>query len=359
MNSHVIPINQMRVPYVRTGYESIVPIKAGDKFAIIAEDDGSVVKVTKTSMDVKYKKLGNKSYKISSWTTKEESEACYTHIMVPNLKEGDKFIKDDTLIYNSSFFEPDIFNPNRVLYRQGDLVTVALLEDSETHEDSAGISKRLNERLGTNVTKVKSIIIDVKDTVLNLVSAGDKLEPTSSLFVLTDSINIDKKLSPEVLKTLENIKSKSPKAKVKGVVNKVVVMYNAELDDMSDSLRDIVNESDKKLKSTTGYTGRVNSGYSIKGIPLNEGQAEIKIYINVNDNMGIGDKAIFGNQMKFTVGDIFESDMVTEDGTEIDAIFSLRSIAARIVASPISVGTTGLVLEKLQQKVVDMYFSKK
>lgn len=349
----------MKVPYIRTGYETIIPIKAGDKFAIVAEDSGVVTKVTKTSMEVKYDKLGVKSYKISNWTTKEESESCYTHVMVPNLKEKDKFVKDDTLIYNSSFFSPDMFNKNRVLYKQGDIVTVALLEDSETYEDSAGISKRLNTRLGTNVTKVKSIIVDVKDTILNLVNVGDKLVPTSSLFTLTDSLIMDKKLDPEVIKTLENIKSKTPKAKVKGVVNKIVVMYNCELDDMSDSLRDIVGESDKKLKAATGYTGRVNSGYSIQGKPLNEGQAEIKIYINVNDNMGIGDKAIFANQLKFTVGDIFESDIEAEDGTPVDATFSMRSIAARIVLSPISIGTTSMVLEKLQEKACELYFGKK
>lgn len=357
-NSHVIPIKEMKVPYVRTGYESIVPIKAGEKFAIVAEDDGKVTKVTKTSMEVEYKKLGKKSYKISNWSSKEESETCYTHTMAPNLKEGDKFIKDDTLIYNTSFFSPDVFNKNRVLYRQGDVVTVALVEDAETYEDSAGISKRLNTRLGTNVTKVKSFVIDAKDTVLNLVKVGDELTPTSTLFTITDTILSNRQLDPEILKTLENIKSKSPKAKVKGVVNKIVIMYNTELDDMSESIRNIVDESDKKLKLQTGYTGKVNSGYSIKGIPLNEGQVEIKIYINVNDNMGIGDKAIFGNQLKFTVGDIFESDIVAEDGTPIDATFSMRSIAARIVLSPIQLGTTSMLLEKLQEEVCKVYFGK-
>ena len=354
--SHVVPINEMRVPYVRTGYESIIPIKAGNKFAIVAEDNGKVIKVDKSSMKVKYDKQGEKTYKIISWTTKEESETCYTHVMVPNLQEGDKFIKDDTLIYDSLFFEPDIFNKKRVVYKQGSLVTVALMEDSQTHEDSAGISRELNTRLGTNITKVKSIIVSADDTILNMVKPGDKLEPSSILFTITDSIVTNKKLDPEVLKTLENIKSNSPKAKVRGVVDKIVIMYNTELDNVSDSLYDLIKESDRRLKITNGNTGRVNAGYSVRGVSLVEGQVEIKIYIKVQENMGIGDKAILGNQMKFTVGDVFESDMITEDGTKIDAIFALRSIAARIVNSCMLMGTTGMVLEKLQDKVVDMYF---
>lgn len=355
-NSHVIPINEMRVPYVRTGYESIIPIKAGDKFAITAEDSGVVLKVDKSSMKVKYDKKGEKSYKITSWTTKEESEACYTHVMVANLKEGDKFIKDDTLIYNSSFFEPDIFNKKRVLYKQGNLVTVALMEDAQTYEDSGAISKKLNTRLGTNITKVKSIVVNANDTIINMVRPGDKLEPNSTLFTITDSIMTNKKMDPEVLKTLENIKSKSPKAKVRGVVEKVVIMYNCEQDDLSDTLYELVKESDKRLKSDNGYTGRVNAGYSVRGVSLIDGQVEIKIYIRAADQMGIGDKAIFCNQLKFTVGDIFDSDIVSEDGTEIDATFAYRSINARIVNSATLIGTTSMVLEKLTEKVLDMYF---
>ena len=354
--SHVVPVNEMRVPYVRTGYESIIPIKAGDKFAIVAEDSGKVIKVDKSSMKVKYDKKGEKTYKIISWTTKEESETCYTHTMVPNLQEGDKFIKDDTLIYNSSFFEPDIFNKKRVVYKQGNMVTTALMEDSQTHEDSAGISKELNTRLGTNITKVKSIVVSAKDTILNMVKPGDKLEPSTILFTITDSIITNKKLDADVLRTLENIKSKSPKAKIRGVVDKVVIMYNSELDDVSDSLYDLIKESDKRLKATSGYTGRVNAGYSVRGVSLVEGQIEIKIYIKAEDKLGIGDKAIIGNQMKFTVGDIFESNMVSEDGTDIDLIFALRSINARIVNSALLMGTTGMVLEKLTDRVVDIYF---
>lgn len=352
----MVPVNEMRVPYVRTGYESIIPIKAGDKFAIVAEDSGKVIKVDKSSMKVKYDKKGEKTYKIISWTTKEESETCYTHTMVPNLQEGDKFIKDDTLIYNSSFFEPDIFNKKRVVYKQGNMVTTALMEDSQTHEDSAGISKELNTRLGTNITKVKSIVVSAKDTILNMVKPGDKLEPSTILFTITDSIITNKKLDADVLRTLENIKSKSPKAKIRGVVDKVVIMYNSELDDVSDSLYDLIKESDKRLKATSGYTGRVNAGYSVRGVSLVEGQIEIKIYIKAEDKLGIGDKAIIGNQMKFTVGDIFESNMVSEDGTDIDLIFALRSINARIVNSCILIGTTSMILEKLQENVTKMYF---
>lgn len=349
----------MKVPHVRTGYEAIIPIRAGQRFVIVAEDDGQVTKVTKSEMEVNYKTLGTKKYKIKSWTTKEESDACYTHIMVPNLREGERFIKDDTLIYDSSFFEPDIFNPKRVVYRQGDEVTVALLENPETYEDSAGISKKLNKRLGTKVTKIKSITLMNTDEVYNLKAIGTKLEPSDVLFSVIDSGLTNLQTDAKTIEILKNLNTKSPKAKVKGVISKIVLKYNTDITNLSKSLQEIAMVSDKQLKADTGYTGNVvGMGYSIRGVPLLENQAELKIYIDVDNGMGTGDKLILSNQAKATVGEVYDHTITTEDGTEVELTFAYRSIANRIINSPLLIGTTSMVLEKLEEKVLDMYFGK-
>ena len=359
-NAYIIPINTMRAPYVRTGYEAIIPIRAGERFVVIAEDKGTVIKVTPSQVEVEYgsgTKKYKKSYKYKNWTTKEESDACYTHIMIPLVKEGDKVDKDDTLIYDKLFFEPDIFNPKRVIYKQGDLITVVLTEDLETYEDSASISHRLNSELGTVVTKVKSIIINAEDNVMNLVKPGDKVDTNDVLLSKMSSMISPDKLDKRQLELLKNLGTVSPKAKVRGVINKIVVRYNCEYKALSKTLRDIVDITDKKLKSDTGYTGQVlRNNYTIKGVPLKENEVEIKIYINVDTGMGIGDKLVLGNQLKATVGEVFSNEITAEDGTPIDCKFSYRSISARIVNSSGLMGTLGMCLEKLTEKVLDIYF---
>lgn len=358
-NGHVVHINDMKVPHVRTGYEAIIPIRAGSRFVIVAEDDGVVTKVTKSEITVKYDKLGSKSYRIKDWTTKEEAEACYTHIMVPNLNVNDKFIKDDTLVYDSLFFEPDIFNPKRVVYRQGGEVTVALVENPETYEDSAGISKRLNTRLGTTVTKIKSVTLANTDEVINLKKVGDKVTPNDILFSIIDTGLTKLQLDSKTLDILKNLNTKSPKAKMKGTISKIVLKYNTDITNLSESLKEIAEMSDKQLKQDTGFTGNVvGMGYSIRGVPLLENQVELKIYINTDSDMGIGDKAILSNQLKFTVGEVYENDITAEDGTPIDLTFSLRSISARIVLSPLLNGTTSMVLDRLEKKAIETYFGK-
>lgn len=358
MQSHTVPVNSMRVPYVRTGYETIIPVRSNEKFVVSAKEDGVVTDLTDKEMTVTYNSKKKATYRIRTWTSKEESETCYTHQQVPNFKKGDKFVKDDSLIYDKLFYEPDIFNPNRVIYKLGDIVTVALMEDSDTYEDSATISRKLNHRLGTTVTKAKSIIVNATDTILDIKTIGSKVEPTEPLMVITDSNLPVDKLDEETIEILKNLKSMAPSAKIRGTISKIEVRYNCELADMTESLKSITMASNRRLKEEYGYDGKVTSGYSIEGKPLLPGEVQIKMYIITTQGMGIGDKAILGNQCKFTVGEVFDNQLEAEDGTDIEVTFSYRGINARIVNSAMLMGTTGMVLEQLKNRAVELYFGK-
>lgn len=347
----------MRAPAVRTGYESIISVRADDKFCVTAEDDGEVTYLDNKKMTVKY---GEKevSYPITTWTSKEEAGSCYTHQMVPNFKVGDKFFKDDSLIYDSCFFEPDIFYKNRVIYKQGTLVNVAIMENSATYQDSGAISYKLSNRLGTKVTKVISIVVNVNDEIHNMVSIGDSVEPTDVLFnfMSSESENFGD-LDDEILDILKDLKSSAPKAKVRGTIKNIVVYYNTEEEKMTKTMKKIVKESNERLLINKGAVGRVNSSYSIQGKPLLPDEIEIKIYIEVNESMSVGDKAVAGNQCKFTIGEVFSEDIVTEDGkVDVEMMFGFIGIQERIVNSPVLIGTTSTILDLLEKEVIDIYF---
>lgn len=360
--AHVVPINEMRAPVIRTGYESIVPLRSSDKFCISAKMEGKVINLTNKYMEVEYTDGKIDKYPIKTWTTKEEAGYCYTHRLVPNFQVGESFKKDDSLLYNPSFFEPDIFYPGRVIYKQGTLVNVAIVDDPETYEDSGAISHKLKQRLGITTTKVISIVIDKNDEVQDFVKIGQKVEPTDILFTFMDkdamSLSKDEaKLDSDALSLLRGLRSSSPKAKVRGKVSDVILYYNLEeISEATDSVVELIMDSDKRLKLNKGYPGKVNSSYSIRGVPLEKGKIEIKVYIEVNEEMGTGDKAIFCNQIKFTVGDIFDNDVTTEDGREVEALFGYTSIQNRIVNSPILVGSTAALLEEIEKQAIELYF---
>lgn len=359
-SAHVVPINNMKVPHVRTGYETIIPIRVDSKFVISAEDDGVVTNLTKKEMKVEYKTKGAMSYRIKTWTSKEEAGTCYTHYMKPNFKVGDKFSKDDSLIYDTSFFEPDIFNPNRVIYKQGDIVTVALMEDPTTFEDSTAISTNLNKRLGTTITKVKSIMLDITTNILYYCPAGTKVNPSDVLLTHSSGYIPKNKIDSKTLEILKEFNKTNLRSDSDGIVSKIEVRYYANTEEMSETMAEFVTKIEKDMQDTTGRRGKITAGSYRSGHQiLQNNQVEIKIFIEKEDSMGIGDKAIFANQLKCTVGEIFEHTLNAEDGTEIDALFSYRGISARIVNSPILIGTTGGVLDKIAEKAIEMYFGNK
>lgn len=149
----------------------------------------------------------------------------------------------------------------------------------------------------------------------------------------------------------------APKAKVNGKVSKIEIRYNCPFKDLSSSLKKVIKQTDEHMINTYGYTGEVlTNNYTFEGKPLVEGQVQIKIYIISNINFTTADKGVWGNQMKFVISRVFDEDIYTEDGTKIDAKFSFRSINNRIAGSPLLLGTTCMVLEKLTDKITEMYF---
>ncbi len=358
MNGHVIDMKEMRAPYIRTGYESVVAVRSPDKYVISADEEGVVVSVSKDNIVVKYKTKGKAKYTFKEWTTKEESGVAYTHKQIPNLNKGDKFIKDDTLAYDPGFYEPDIFAPNRVIFKMGTYMTVALMEVTETYEDSGSISEKMAKRMGTSIVKVKSIIVNSTDTIFKPLSKNDTTEPKTPIMSIADkTLASVSDLDNKALDILKDLKMLTPKAGTRGIVNKIRVYYNCDLKDMTPSLRKLAKISDEEVLAEIGSTGQVDSSYSIKGKPLLDGEVEIKYFIKVNVGMGTGDKAVLGNQLKFTVGEVYTDPIVSENGEEVDCLFSTRAIEARIVNSPGLIGTTAMLLEKLTDKVVSEYFS--
>lgn len=356
-NGHTVPIANMKVPAVRTGYETVMPYRMNETYCYMAEDDGVVDKITKSKVTVIYKNGKKKSVKLGEWTSKEESHVSYKHTLVTDLKVGDKFKHGNTITYDEAFFEPDIFDKTRVIYKTGNSIKVAMMETTETYEDACTVSKSVSKKLGVEITKSKSFILSKDVDIINMIKIGDKVEPNDFLFTITDGnvMKDDSKLNDKSLEILQNIKNKNPKAKIRGKISKIKIFYNCELEDMSESLKELAKISDKQFDNNTG---KVNSSYSINGKSLNIDSLEIKIYIEEDIPVGVADKLVLGNQLKTTVSTVYSYPVKTADtGDNVEAMFSTSSVAARITGSNVLVATTTTLLDKLSDKVVNEYFN--
>lgn len=358
-NEHVIPTLNMNIPYVRTPYDVLIASRLKDKYCQVAEDNGEVIKVTDKVITIKYtnkNKTFTRDYKIYSWYSKIESNSTFKHELVSNVVKGEKVKKDDVILYDKAFFTPDTYDKTRVVYVQSTLINLAFIDDIDTYEDSTTLSYEMSELLSIEAIKLKSIPIEASDNVIDLISIGDKVIPTTTMLTITNQILDLDGLDEESIEVLKSMNSFSPKAKYTGTVDDIVLYYNCEFENLSPTLKELAIISDKKLLEKTGFTGRVNSSYSIKGKPLLEGNVEIRIFIKVKDDMSIADKMIWGNQMKCTVGGLFNKITTFDTNEKVDATFSFTSISKRIVLSMVKMGVLANIAKKVESNAIAMYF---
>lgn len=362
MNTHTIAAEGYRQPYIRTGYEYVVPNRTTDMFACMAKQDGKVISKTDKGIIVEYKDGSKRGVTIGRVYGKAEG-SIYPHDIVSNLKVGDVFNKGDAIAYNTGFFEQDFIDPKRIIYKTSLTAKVAILEANETYEDSSSISSSLSSKLSAKTTKVKSIVINFNQNVLDVVNVGSKILANDPLMVIEDEItSVTSSFDEESLMALKRLSKQTPISKYEGIVDKIEVFYHGDKNDMSVSLKNLTDRSDKLMSNicrSSGksiISGRVNNEYRVDGVPLTLDKAEIKVYITIETDSGLGDKIIFANQLKSVTGQVMDYDITTEDGkTKIEAKFGYTSMAARKVNSPIEIGTTISLLKYIAEEAVRLY----
>lgn len=363
-NTHGIACDGYRQAMVRTGYEQVIPHRVGDLFAFSAKQDGKVISLTDTGMIVEYAD-GTKQGVELGRRFGQAAGLTLPHDVVSNVEEGAKFKKQDILAFNNGFFEADVLNPKQVIFKTSMTVKTVLMESTTTLEDSSGISDRLSKKLSTKATKIKTVIVNFDQVISKLVKVNQLVNAEDVLCVIEEEMTANNALfDSESLDTLKILGSQNtPMAKVKGTIDKIEVFYHGDKEDMSDSVLTLVNSSDKLLSSRLRsinkpvLTGSVGMGYRIEGEPLALDTIAIRFYITSDVSASIGDKGVFGNQLKTVFGRKFNDNIITESGTQIDAIFGYKSVSDRIVMSPEIIGTRTTLLKVIAKKAAKIYRS--
>lgn len=349
---------------LRTGYDNVIPYRVSSLFASMASDDGIVISKTPFELLVQFKDKTTKKIPIGRQYG-QDGGLTVPHLLVSDLKEGDKFKKGDCLTYNKGYFTKDPLDKSKITLKMGVLANVAILENSHTLEDGSVVTKKLADKLSSYQTKIRDIRVNFDQEIHNLVKPGQAINSDEILCIIEDSVTSKGGLfDEESIEFLKQLASKSPKAKINGTVEKIEAFYHGNKEDMSESLKSLVNKTDKllldisKAKGGKGHNGKVHSNYLIDGSVVELNQVVIRIYISGLQGNTSGDKLVFSHQMKSTISSVLPESPVTEDNDEIDAIFGARSINARIVNSPYIVGTTNTLLVEIGKLANKMYFNK-
>jgi hypothetical protein len=346
----------------RTGMERVLASRMGPEFAVTAEQDGEVTEVAEDSMAVTYKDGSVGKYPLGLIHTSAEG-SIYPHTILSGLKVGEKFKQFDVVTYNSGFFKPSPLDPSRVDYMNGCIGRVALREATYTVEDSSSLSVAFASRMLTNVSKLKPVRINFTEGVEDLVKVGDTVDLDTILCTIRGAVSSAAGLyDDDTRETLGQWGAAAPRAKAVGVVADIEVFYNGDIDEMSDTLQEIVIASEKRRRRAAkrlgkDYTpGAVPRNVRIEGYNLEARQAVILVYITTPVGMGVGDKLVIANQMKSTVGAILFGDNRTLSGETVDLIFGAKSCIDRIVTSPFVIGSTNTALRYIGESAYEMYF---
>lgn len=351
-------------PTVRTGYESIIQDRTSPLYAYTAKQPGRVKEITPNFILIEYNDKTTAGYQLGRIYGKAAG-LTIPHYVTTQMKVGDKVDIGDCICYNTGFMEPDYHNPKRVLFKNYKVVKTVLLEDDTTIEDSSSITREVADSLSTNVSKIKDIVINFDQTVRGLLKPGTAVESDSVLcFIEDQTTSAGGLFSDESLAQLGELSRHAPTAKTSGVLEKIEVFYHGEIEDMSESLAALVKEKDRELiriakaQGKPEHTGSVTGDFRIEGKALNIDSACIRIYITSKVSSGIGDKGVFGNQLKTVFGATRDVPYVAENGEKIDAVFGSKSVGARIVLSPYQIGTTNTLLDLFTKEFIKAYEGK-
>lgn len=332
--------------------------RTGSSQAVVAAESGKVVEMDEYGITVEYdtKPKTTKSYPVGKTFGRHEG-GVFPHVLVPNVKVGQKFAKGDVLTYNEKFFEVDPVTPNQVNWKAGVMANVVLLEGTDTLEDSSAISPALSEKLTTQISKVKHITVRFDQAIHDMVKEGKKLTPDTVLCVIEDAVSAGMQgFSDKSIETLRKLAAKAPRAKLNGVVDRIEIFYHGDYEDMSESVRALAEWGDRKRRREAKRSpkrlaehGRVDSSLRIEGNPVELETMVIRLYMTQEVPAIGGDKAVFANQLKSTFRRVMVGVNETETGLPIDAIFGRKSVDARIVLSVYQIGTTNKVCQLISE----------
>lgn len=362
-HSHGIACSGYNQASVRTGYEQILAHRTSDLYAYTAKKDGVVVSVNESGMVVEFADGTRKGIELGR-RFGNAAGLTLAHEVVADVVAGQTFKVGDLLCHNTGFFERDTLNPGAVVWKAGAIVKTVLLESTDTLEDSSAISQRVSNLLMTKTTKVRKIVVNFDQSVHRLVKVGQRVSSEDILCIIEDAITANNHLfDEESLDTLRNLSAQVPLSKAKGVIERVEVFYHGDKEDMSESLRQLTNMSDRdmarrhKSSGRKAFTGSTDEGFRVDGEPLALDTVAIQIYITADVGAGVGDKGVFANQMKTVFGKVMERELKTETGTVVDCVFGYKSVYDRIVNSPVIIGTTTTLLDVIARRAILAYKS--
>lgn len=359
---------------VTTGADEALPYLLSNTFVFKSKDKGKVIELNDKYMVVEYANGKHDYIRLEERIEKNSSSGFYVGVKLDtDLKLGSTFKKDQILAYDKLSFSDEIGYSDNIAYNIGTLAKIAILNTDEGYEDSAIISNKLSEKMASEVVLLKDLSIPKNTNVYNLVKKGQKITEGDTLLILQSSFEDEdvssllKQLAAEDEEEITDLGRKAVKSKVTGIVQDIVITRTVDKEELSDSLKKIVNNYEKEINSIKNTMKKY--GMDTSSLPSTEklpatgklkklDGVRIDIYLKYEDKMSIGDKLIYYSALKGVTKDVFpegkEPYSNFRPNEKLDSMLSVGSINGRMTMSIVKSGSLNKLMIELGRKCKDI-----
>ncbi len=382
--SQFVELQKPDEPLVQTGFEAIVPHLMSSRFVKKAKADGKVIKVTPTSIQVKYNDGKTENIDISMLKTRTKRGIYVPSEYIPAVAEGQKLIQGQVLATTSSL-------QSGKMAMGKNLVVAELPYFGMNYEDGWVVSEKIKEKFKSNIlTKITvRIPINCKITDFNIDSFSNNKSldtKTGDLLVeyQKENYRVDLDVGDDsgsdadddtmtgLIQKGKTIKYFSPGGTIKDIVVKInskvglpkeVVQLHKILSTPLQEKLDSCQKNNKDINAQVQCLGHIENldMLTIGGHKLNNVEFEgaiIELYILTDNPVRNGSKFVLSNSGgKGTVQYVIPKDKIPtamETGLEIDFIGTPLSIIGRKSPNIIYNMYLGKVMYFLNKKVQEM-----
>ena len=329
---HVIPVRNQSPLLVTNGMDSMIHYRTGDDFSVVATDDGKVLDYDESSkvMIIEYKNGQRKAIDLMQKQVKNGGGGIYLrNQLVSSFKPGDTFKSGSIIAYDKYFYKDTGPFGNRLC--MGTLVKSACISHSSTYEDSTWFTAKLAKDMSTDISMPREVVVGKNAAVDYIVKPGDIIKVGDPLIRFETSYDKDElnellgSIRSDLHEDIINLGKTDISSHYAGVVDDVVVYSAVEIDELSPSLKKIVNDSVKNARSKKKMLNKYdndgkNQNYKlgllmdrpegkvepdrfgkIGGVDVGEGVL-IKFFVTYHDELSDGDKLVHMTANKATCG---------------------------------------------------------
>ena len=385
-SKHSMRVNKAMPMLVSNGADEALPYLTSDTFAHKAKANGVVKELTDDYMIVEYTPTKTKSGAVGTTSSyefidlreqiKKNSDGGYFEVLKldTDFKKGQKIKAGQIIAYDKLAYSDDFSSGDNIAYNVGTLSKIAILVTDEGFEDSAIIDDDLSEMMSSDIVLLKDTFLDAKTNVYYMAKKGQAVQEGDPLLIFQNAFDADdanaliKNLSADQ-DEINEIGRITLKSKVTGVVQDIKIYRTVEVNELSPSLKKMVNDYESKITSTkkTMEKYKIDSSSYDSNTKLDatgklkksEGKILIEFYLKYHDKMAVGDKLVYYSALKGVVKDIFpkgkEPYTDRRPKEKVRSLLTASSVSRRMVGSIIKVGSIQKLMVELDRAVKDIY----